>query len=104
MRERRGGIGMSNYDDRSNLKGGEARHSSKPVGRGRRSKVVSLEEWKRHYRRESPDELASAELCSEKIRLLSLTQKQALLLRFIVSEDITNRDLDPMLKAITPRA
>jgi hypothetical protein len=95
---------MSNDDDRSNLKGGKATRSDQRNDRERRSKVVSIEDWKKHYRREPPDEPASAELCSEKIRLLSTTQKQALLLRFIVSEDITNRELDPMLKAITPLA
>jgi hypothetical protein len=71
--------------------------ASSPGGKGKRPNVISFEAWKCHQRPGAEGGQADQAVCLQKIRLLSTQQKQALLLRYIVSDDITDRDLNALL-------
>jgi hypothetical protein len=66
---------------------------------GERPKVVSIDEWKSRGKR---GEAATARLAfyRERIHLMTTQQKQAALVRVIISDSITPRELDSLLLTI----
>jgi hypothetical protein len=71
--------------------------------RGRPARVISIQDWKNRTKRES----AAADLgvrYQEGIRGMSTEQKQAVLIRVIMSEDITQSELDLLLLALAAPA
>jgi hypothetical protein len=55
--------------------------------------VTGIQDWKNRVSAKS----ARAMRCEQKIQLLSTPQKQALLIRLIVCDDITPKELDALL-------
>jgi hypothetical protein len=67
--------------------------------RGQRQRVASIEGWKKRQAPETTTAPAGGKLVKENVRLLSRAQKQAALLRLILSDTITEAGLDAMIEA-----
>jgi hypothetical protein len=61
--------------------------------------VASIEGWKMRQANERPGAVAECRLAKEEVRRLSRAQKQAALLRLIVSDGVAETDLDAMIQA-----
>jgi hypothetical protein len=66
--------------------------------------VTSIEDWKKRPISKSPDRLAQTKQMREDIHLLSRVQKQATLLRLIVSDTVEESDLEAMIQTATSLA
>ena len=73
---------------------------AEPIADGERPKVIGIQDWKNRASARS----ARLALYEQKIQLLSTPQKQALLIRLIVCEDITTKDLDALLGVLAADA
>jgi hypothetical protein len=73
-----------------------------PAGsvKSERANVTGIQDWKKRASGKS----ARAALYKQKIQLLSTPQKQALLIRLIVCDDITPKDLDALLGVLVAHA
>src|SRR3984885_16273968 len=60
--------------------------------------VVSIQDWKKRPSPKSPTWAAHIRPYKEDVRLLSMAQKQAALLRVILSDTIAEADLDAMIQ------
>jgi hypothetical protein len=62
--------------------------------------VTGIQDWKKR----AAGKTARASLYEQKIQLLSTPQKQALLIRLIVCDDITAKELDALLGVLVAHA
>jgi hypothetical protein len=69
----------------------------------RRQKVVRLDEWKNRScgAIKTPAPVAREKLCREEIPLLIRVEKEAFLLKFILSDETTDKELDELLLSAT---
>jgi hypothetical protein len=61
--------------------------------------VASIEGWKMRQANERPAASAEGRLAKEEVRRLSRAQKQAALLRLILSDSVAETDLEAMIQA-----
>ena len=61
--------------------------------------VASIEGWKMRQANERPAASAEGRLAKEEVRRLSRAQKQAALLRLILSDSVAEKDLEAMIQA-----
>jgi hypothetical protein len=89
-------------DGKSQRDNRRASFADRPGGgtEGEPPKVTGIQDWKNRASARS----ARAMLCEQKIRLLSTPQKQALLIRLIVHDDITPKELDALLGVLAALA
>jgi hypothetical protein len=97
--------GKEDGDDKDGDGEGSAPSEDSPGGiaESEQPKVTGIQDWKRRAAARSAGS-AQAMLCEEKIRLLSTPQKQALLIRLIVCDDITPKELDALLGVLAAMA
>jgi hypothetical protein len=70
------------------------------IAQRRPPKVRDIQDWKNR----ASAKLARARLFEQKVKLLTTQQKQALLIRVIVCDDITPRELDELLSVLAASA
>jgi hypothetical protein len=63
--------------------------------------VTSVDDWKKRLARRSPGRAAETKQMREDLHLLSRVQKQATLLRLILSDTIEEGDLEAMIQTAT---
>jgi hypothetical protein len=88
---------MNDDKNAGDLSAGEARRSRR--GRGRRcSKVISMDEWcKGRVRAEEAARAAREKLSPEAIPFLARAQKAAFLLKFILNDYTTDKEIDELV-------
>jgi len=65
----------------------------------KRSSVVNIQSWKKRPLQQYTGTAVEVKAPKEDVRLLSRTQKQATLLRLVLSDDIDESDLDAIVEA-----
>jgi hypothetical protein len=87
---------MSDDKSAGDLGSGEARRPRR--GRkGRRSNVVSMDEWRNRVRGDALAPVARVKLSPEEIPSLCREQKAAFLLKFILNDYTTDGELDELV-------
>jgi hypothetical protein len=89
---------IMNDDKKAGDLGGDKVGRSRRGRKGRRCKVVSMEDWcKNRARGEAAAAGARENLSPEEIPFLARAQKAAFLLKFILSDYTTDRELDELV-------
>jgi hypothetical protein len=88
---------MKDDRDESDLEHGLAAEADRDDGESERSRVTGIDEWRRRSRSALAGALARPQSRAEDISLLTMPQKQALLIRYILCDDVTSHELDALL-------
>jgi hypothetical protein len=90
---------MKDDRDESDLEYGLAAKAHRDDGESERerSKVTGIDEWRRRGQSALAAGLRRPQSRAEDISLLTMPQKQALLIRYILCDDVTSHELDALL-------
>jgi hypothetical protein len=88
---------MSKDKDTSKLRGGKAKPSAARRGEDKRAKVVRIDQWRNRSRGEIAAPVERQKLRREEIPFLPRVQKEAFLLKYILCDGTTDKELDELL-------